>query len=142
MKITWLTFSAPPSIPGLRLFAACEGERMVAGAMAVVHGRCGLYHLGASLPEAAKLGAGTLSLFAMSRGLAASGVTVVNMTGGRSTREDDPLLLFKRSNATGTAPFHIGRRVLDADAYNRLRAAWERVHGAAPDETRLIFWRP
>lgn len=126
----------------VRLFATLDSSRMVAASMAIAHGPSAVYHLGASMPEAARLGAGNLSLFTMSTALAASGVDFLNMTGGRSSRDDDPLLLFKRSNATGTAPFLIGRRVLDAAAYNDLRAAWEHAHHAAPDDTRLIFWRP
>ena len=127
---------------GLRLFGAFRGDRLVAASMAIAHGRAGLYHLGASLPEEARLGAGNLSLFAMSRGLMASGVRSLNMTGGRTPSPDDPLLLFKRSNATGTATFHIGRRVADPAAYNALVAAWHQRHGAAPDAGKIIFWRP
>lgn len=126
----------------LRLFAACAGKTMVAAAMAVAHGPVGLYHLGASLPDYARLGAGNLSLFGMSCGLLASGVRLLNMTGGRTRAQDDPLLLFKRSNATGQAVFHIGRRVVDTAAYNALAAAWQQLHGTPASADRLIFWRP
>lgn len=128
--------------PGaLRLFAACSGERIVAACMSLSFGASGLYHLGASLEEYARSGAGNLCLFAMSRALTDSGVAFLNMTGGRTTQPGDPLLLFKRSNATGTAPFHIGRRVLDAAAYNALAAAWRARHGQPPSPEKLIFWR-
>ena len=126
---------------GLRLFGVYAGPQLVAAAMAVAHGRSGLYHLGASLTEYAKLGAGNLSLYAMSCGLMASGVTFLNMTGGRSARADDPLLLFKRSNANSTAVFHIGKRVLNIAAYNGLSAQWQRQHGHEPDADKIIFWR-
>ena len=126
---------------GLRLFGAFAGEQLVAASMAIAHGTNGLYHLGASLPEHAKLGAGNLSLFSMSCGLLDSGVRFVNMTGGRTLAADDPLLLFKRSNANGTADFRIGKRVLDPAAYNAVAQEWQRRRGAPPDAQKIIFWR-
>lgn len=127
---------------GLRLFGTFTGEKLVAASMAVAHGRSGLYHLGASLTEYAKLGAGNLSLFAMSRGLAEGGVEFLNMTGGRTAAADDPLLLFKRSNANGTATFHIGKRVVDPLAYNRVATQWCELRGEPPDTEKIVFWRP
>lgn len=127
---------------GLRLFGTFEGERMVAASMAVAHGRSGLYHLGASLGEYAKLGAGNLSLFSMSCGLMEAGVAFLNMTGGRTSAADDALLLFKRSNANGTAAFHIGKRIVDPLAYNALAAQWQQLHGSPPDAEKIVFWRP
>lgn len=121
----------------LRLFGVFSGDALVACAMSVSHGACGLYHLGASLPDASRLGAGNLSLYAMSCGLMRAGVTFINMTGGRSTAADDPLLLFKKSNATGTAPFHIGKRIIDRDAYAHAARLWD----GTPDPAKLIFWR-
>jgi lipid II:glycine glycyltransferase (peptidoglycan interpeptide bridge formation enzyme) len=126
----------------LKLYAAIADKQMVAASMAIAHGVCGMYHLGASLPDYARLGAGNLSLFTMSCGLLDSGVRFVNMTGGRTSANDDSLFLFKRSNATGTADFHIGKRVLNVDAYNSLVQEWQRRHGLPPDAQKVIFWRP
>lgn len=127
---------------GLRLFGTFAGDRLVAASMAVAHGRSGLYHLGASLTEYARLGAGNLSLFAMSRGLAEGGVEFLNMTGGRTASVDDPLLLFKRSNANATATFHIGKRVVDPLAYNTMATLWHELQGSPPDAEKIVFWRP
>lgn len=127
---------------GLRLFGTFAGSRMVAASMAVAHGRSGLYHLGASLTEYARLGAGNLSLFAMSCGLMDAGVAFLNMTGGRTAAPDDPLLLFKRSNSNGTATFHIGKRVVDPLAYNALATQWRELRGSPPDAEKVVFWRP
>lgn len=126
---------------GLRLFGVFAGEELVAAAMAVAHGASGLYHLGASLPEYARLGAGNLSLFEMTRGLMKSGVSFINMTGGRTTALDDPLLLFKKSNATGTATFYIGKRIIDDATYRRISSLWQQGHGKAPEPGKIIFWR-
>lgn len=127
---------------GLRLFGVFSGEKLVAAAMAVVNGEAALYHLGASLTDYARLGAGNLSLFHMSRCLMQSGVAFINMTGGRTTAADDPLLLFKKSNATGTATFYIGKRVLNSTAYESVREAWHERNGEAPEAGKIIFWRP
>jgi hypothetical protein len=127
---------------GLRLFGTFSGERLVAASMAVAHGRSGLYHLGASLPDYARLGAGNLSLFEMSCGLMEGGVDFLNMTGGRTAAADDPLLLFKRSNANGTATFHIGKRIVDPLAYNDMATQWRELRGSPPDAEKIVFWRP
>ena len=127
---------------GLRLFGTFAGDKLVAASMAVAHGRSGLYHLGASLTEYARLGAGNLSLFAMSRGLAKVGVEFLNMTGGRTAAADDPLLLFKRSNANSTTTFHIGKRVVDPLAYNAVATQWREQLGSPPDAEKIVFWRP
>lgn len=127
---------------GLRLFGAFAGDRLVAASMAVAHGRSGLYHLGASLADYAKLGAGNLSLFTMSCGLMEGGVNFLNMTGGRTAAADDPLLLFKRSNANGTATFHIGKRIVDPLAYNAMATQWRELRGSPPDAEKIVFWRP
>lgn len=127
---------------GLRLFGTFAGDKLVAASMAVAHGRSGLYHLGASLTEYARLGAGNLSLFAMSRGLAQGGVKFLNMTGGRTAAVNDPLLLFKRSNANGTATFHISKRVVDTLAYNDVVTQWRELRGSPPDAEKIVFWRP
>lgn len=126
---------------GLRLFGTFADDKLVAAAMSVSHGPSGLYHLGASLPEYARLGAGNLSVFSMSCGLMRSGVRFLNMTGGRTQSASDPLLLFKKSNATGTAPFYIGKRIVNAASYQRIRADWQAHTKSAPDEHKIIFWR-
>ncbi|MCW8164699.1 GNAT family N-acetyltransferase [Verminephrobacter aporrectodeae subsp. tuberculatae] len=127
---------------GLRLFGSFAGARLVAAAMAVVDGASGLYHLGASLNECAPPGAGNLSLFALSCGLMESGVEFLNMTGGRTTDPNDALLLFKRSNANGTAIFHIGKRIVDPLAYNAVATQWQQLQGSPPNTGKIVFWRP
>jgi len=126
---------------GLRLFGTFANDTLVAAALGIVNGASGLYHLGASLSNQARLGAGNLALYAMSCGLMASGARFLNMTGGRTDAPDDPLLLFKRSNATTTSTFYIGRRIIDTGAYNELAAQWQSLHGASPDPAKVIFWR-
>lgn len=126
---------------GLRLFGVFSGDSLVAASMAVVHNKSGLYHLGASILEYARMGAGNLSLYEMTRSLMNSGVTFINMTGGRTTANDDPLLLFKKNNSTGTADFYIGKRIINKIAYNEIRIKWSELYGTLPDINKIIFWR-
>ncbi|MGE0754111.1 MAG: GNAT family N-acetyltransferase [Alphaproteobacteria bacterium] len=126
---------------GLRLFGTYKDDVLVAASMSVVHGRSALYHLGASLVEFARQGAGNLSMYEMSKALMQSGVTFINMTGGRTTALDDPLLLFKKSNATGLHPFYIGKRVMDNAAYREVAALWQQKTGTPPNANKIIFWR-
>lgn len=126
---------------GMRLFGTLFDGKLVAGSIGIAHGKSGLYHLGASLVEHAKSGASNLSLYAMSCGLLASGVTFLNMTGGRTVADNDPLFLFKKNNANGLATFHIGKRVIDASAYNNFAETWLHHHGMPPDLEKIIFWR-
>jgi Acetyltransferase (GNAT) domain len=125
----------------MRLFGTFSGGKLVAASIGIAQGQSGLYHLGASLVEHAKLGASNLSLYAMSCAMLASGVTFLNMTGGRTVADNDPLLLFKKNNANGLATFHIGKRVIDAPAYNTLVEAWQHHHRMPPDLEKIIFWR-
>jgi len=109
----------------LRLLGVFANEVLVGAAMAIAHGKSALYHLGASLPDYARLGAGNLSLFTMSVALMKNGVEFINMTGGRTTSPNDSLLSFKKSNATGTATFYIGKRIVNPAAYTSIQEKWE-----------------
>jgi len=126
---------------GLRCFGVFAGEKLVAASMAVVSGKAALYHLGASLTQYAKQGAGNLSLFAMSRSLMQSGAEFINMTGGRTAAENDSLLLFKKSNATALATFYIGKRVINAAAYQQVTEQWQKKTDSIADAEKIIFWR-
>jgi len=125
----------------LRLFGVFAEDKLVAAAMAVTREKSGLYHLGASLSEYATLGAGNLSLVYMSDCLMKSGVEFINMTGGRTTANDDPLLRFKKSNATGTAAFYIGKRIINPEAYQNLVQEWQKHSTTPADTEKIIFWR-
>jgi hypothetical protein len=124
-----------------RLFGVFQGDDMVAASIALVHGQGALYHLGASKREFSNLGANNLGLSAMGEALIRSGVTFLNLGGGRTTAADDPLLRFKKSNAIGAEIYQVGKRVVDAVAYSGLRARWRATTGADPDGGRLVFWR-
>jgi|JI10StandDraft_1071094.scaffolds.fasta_scaffold17403_2 hypothetical protein len=125
----------------LQLFGVFQGDRFVSSAMALVHGQGALYHLGASLQEFSSLGAGNLGMYEMSRSLRIQGVKFLNVGGGRTTDADDPLLRFKKSNATGTAPYYIGKRVVNSDGYREVAKIWQDLYKTTARPEKLIFYR-
>lgn len=134
-----LLLSLPPG--ELQLFGVFQGDRFVSSAMALVHGKGALYHLGASLQEFSSLGAGNLCLYEMSRSLRIQGVKFLNVGGGRTTDADDPLLRFKKSNATGTAPYYIGKRIVNSDGYQDVAKIWQDLYKTTTRPEKLIFYR-
>lgn len=115
--------------------------RMIAAAMALVHGRGALYHLGASEQEYNNLGAGNFVLFEMQKFLLEQGVKFITVGGGRTTAPDDPLFRFKQSNAGSVLNFHIGKRIVDRDRYQDIVRRWEDLYRQKVDSRRLIFYR-
>ena len=131
--------SLPPG--ELRLFGVFQNENLISAAFALVHKQGALYHLGASRSEFSNLGANNLNLFHMSKSLMQQGVKFLNLGGGRTTAEDDPLLRFKKSNGTGVETFHIGKRVPGPDGYRTVAGIWREQFRSEPDPLKLIFYR-
>ena len=124
-----------------RLFGVFHEEKLVAASIALIHQKNALYHLGASLNQYSNMGAGNLLMFEMSVALLRSGVEFLNVGGGRTTADDDPLLRFKKNNAQDLVQYYIGKRVLDPDGYERIRQLWSELNGTAVPAERLIFYR-
>jgi hypothetical protein len=125
----------------LRLFGVFREEALVSAAIALIHAKGALYHLGASRQEFSSLGANNLCLFQMSSALLKQGVEFLNLGGGRTTAADDPLLRFKKSNGTGVEKFHIGKRILDAAGYQGVMDEWKGCFATGIDAAKLIFYR-
>jgi hypothetical protein len=126
---------------GLRLFGVFDKQKLVSAAMAITHGASALYHLGANLRDYMHLGAGNLALFAMQSACMQSDIHFVNLTGGRSTALDDPLLRFKKSNGTHTQPYYIGTRIINQRAYEAVAKQWQAVYNQPADTTKIQFYR-
>ena len=123
------------------LFGVFKDETLVSTAIALIYGECALYHLGASLQEYVREGAGNLALFHMSCRLQDLGVRFLNLGGGRTTASDDPLLGFKKRNATGLADFFIGKRIHEEKAYRELQDTWNNEEKNDVDFSKIIFYR-
>ncbi len=125
----------------LRLFGVFDGNKMVASAISLSHKESALYHLGASLKEYSNKGAGNLVLYHMSKTLQKDGIKFITVGGGRTTAEDDPLLRFKKSNATKLETFHIGKRIVDYKGYKEVVQIWEELYNKKIENQNLIFYR-
>ena len=125
----------------LRLFGAFYESKLVAASMSLQYQDNALYHLGASESLYNKLGAGNLVMFEMSKALMRDGIKFVNVTGGRTTSEDDPLLRFKKSNATDVCDFYIGQRIVHQKKYDDIKQEWQNHSGQKIDSEKLIFYR-
>lgn len=125
----------------LRLFGVFHDERLISTAMAIIHQTNALYHLGASLNEYSYTGAGNLVLYKMSVELIKSGVRFLNVGGGRTQSEDDPLLRFKKNNALDVADYYIGKRIIDSQAYAEVKSLWTEHYPEDISVSKLIFWR-
>lgn len=92
----------------------------VASALVMRHGELSHYHLAGSAAEAGRLGANNLLVWSILRWSAENGCRRVHLGGGISARDDDRLLVFKRSFGGTRAPFWTASLVLNDDAYELL----------------------
>lgn len=108
------------------LNAVYKDEEMVGAAIGLLNSDYVFYHLGASFKEASRLGAGNLLLFELADHCIKKGVKFFNVGGGRTTKDDDALFRFKKSNGTDVTNFYIGKRILDKDSYDELKVEWQK----------------
>jgi hypothetical protein len=125
----------------LTLHGCFVEEKLVSAAMAIVYGKNALYHLGASLSEYSKSGAGNLTMYEMSRHLSENGVEFLNLGGGRTPSDDDSLFLFKKNNAMDIETFYIAKRIVNFDAYGEVLNKWQAVNNRKVESPNLIFYR-
>jgi lipid II:glycine glycyltransferase (peptidoglycan interpeptide bridge formation enzyme) len=102
--------------------------KAVGAAVFLYSGPYGHYYLASANPAGRALGAGNLLLHEGINRCRESGVRRVHLGGGLTGAADDPLLAFKKSFSPATVPYHIGRRIHDAESYRRLVQGWEKRH--------------
>ncbi len=134
-----LLLSLPKNEIGL--YAVYKDEEMIASAISLRHKEYAFYHLGAIDKNPAYQGLGNLVLFEMACDLASQGVKILNVGGGRTTSEDDPLFKFKKSNGTYVEQFYIGKRVIDNSAYQEVIKKWEAMNDEKVSSVQLQFYR-
>ncbi len=113
----------------LAIFAVFKDETPVAAALFLVGDRTVHYHLGGSLPEYRVLAPNTLLFHIVAEWAMAQGAHHLFLGGGRTNRDDDDLLRFKRRFTRNTVPFFFGKRIWQPDLYARLSAMWSRQTG-------------
>ena len=124
-----------------RLFCVYKEDEMISAAISICYKKNSVYHLGASDEKYNEMGAGNLCIYQMSKSLSEDGIDFLNMTGGRSTSNSDPLLRFKKNNSTNLIDFQIGKRILNKKIYKEIEKEWESVHGISKNGNKIIFWR-
>ncbi len=130
----------------LAIFAVFKDELPVAAALFLAGERTVHYHLGGSLPEYRVLAPNNLLFHTVAEWAMARGAHHLLLGGGRTNRDDDELLRFKRRFTKTTVPFFFGKRIWQPDRYAQLSAAWSRQTGTAPPPVlqhyRLDLRRP
>lgn len=106
------------------LSAVFKDSQMVSAAIGLKNDDYVFYHLGASLKEASRLGAGNLVLFELSMYCLKKKLRFFNVGGGRTSSLDDPLFRFKKNNGTGVTDFYIGKRIIDNKIYENIKEQW------------------
>lgn len=118
--------------PEPAVFAVFLGDLVVAAAIFLTGGDTVHYHLGGSLNDHRALAPNNLLFHTVAEWAAARGARHLFLGGGRSNREDDDLLRFKRRFTRETRPFHLGKRIWDQGAYDRLSDIWYQRSGRPP----------
>ncbi|MBI3269704.1 MAG: GNAT family N-acetyltransferase [Planctomycetes bacterium] len=113
----------------LRLFVARADDKAAAAALVLAHGPGLHYHLAAGDPGQRALAPNNLLLHAIATWGVARGLRWLHLGGGRTPDPGDSLFKFKAGVSRGRAPFHLGFRIHDDAAYERLCSVWMRRKG-------------
>ena len=97
----------------------------------------GYYHLGCS--NRSIQGASDLVLKEGIKDLVYQGVKKINLTGGRTTLKDDPLLKFKKRMGNNIKNFYIAKRSINKKVYIQLVNKYLEIH-ANNDAKKFIPW--
>lgn len=125
----------------IQLIGIFKNKEMIAAAIVIIYQQSAIYHLGASMAEYSSLGSGNLCLFFLSQNLIDSGVKFINLGGGRTIADDDPLFKFKKNNSTDIEDYFIGKRIVDQEAYQAVKQKWLEINAQNDDVNKLIFYR-
>lgn len=128
-------FDALAALPCARLLV-CEraGQWLSAGVYLQEEGGAVMeYHLGASSPEGKALGTACLLQDEAARLGASLGAAWLYLGGGTDTREDNPLLFYKRGFSRHTLPYCVGEAIHDDNRYWSVAArhGFDRQHPPA-----------
>jgi hypothetical protein len=116
----------------LAVFAVFKEDIPVAAALFLVGERVIHYHLGGSLSDYRVMAPNNLLFHSVASWGMARGAHFLFLGGGRSNRDDDELLRFKRHFSKNTVPFFFGKRIWRPDLYARLSESWRRQAGTFP----------
>lgn len=108
-------------------FGALQRNRLVSGALALVHGTTCYYFLAARVREReARRGAGNAVVHEVARAAVGAGASHVGLGGGRTASGTDSLFAFKSSFGGDVLPFRVGLFAHDRVELDALTQAAER----------------
>ena len=125
----------------LRLFGIFQNNELVGGVIVIIYKNYALYHLGALKKGLNNLGGSNFYLFELWKILYEEGIEIFNLGGGRTTDLDDPLLKFKLRNSNSVEKFQIGTRLINEDAYKKVKDTFISKTGDLTPPTKLQFYR-
>jgi hypothetical protein len=113
--------------PRFVLFGAVQQERLVSGAVALVHGGTWYYFLAAGVREPqVRRGAANAVVHEIAKAAALDGASRIALGGGRTAAADDWLFRFKSSFGGDVLPFTVGFLTHDRNELTSLVQAAER----------------
>jgi len=108
----------------IREFQVLHNGELFSSAMVIGYGERLHYHLAATPRSTRNAYPGNLLLHRAALWGLEQGYRIFHLGGGRTSDPADDLLSFKRQFSKRRAEFHIGKRVLDQCAFDRLCGAW------------------
>lgn len=126
-----------------RLFVAEKNHTWIAAAVFLKGAKWIHYHLSASDPDKRLPGSTNLILYTCAKLARNEGLELLHLGGGRpGGSENDPLLKFKKSMATDSHDFYIGKRIHNKEVYAYLRDLWEKQYPSLVPlyENRLLCY--
>ena len=128
---------------GFLLGAMSNDGRLVAGSVFLVAAELLHYHLAASDPAERLPGISNLLLLKAALVGKERGLNRLHLGGGVTQAPQDSLLRFKRTMATDSHSFFVGRRIHLPAAYEEMRAVWEAEYPALSSSygERILFYR-
>lgn len=125
----------------LKLFGVFLKSKMIAAALFLLKRPWMHYHLGGSDEEHLSKAPNNLLFHTAAEWGRSMGYSLFHLGGGNTNAPDDPLLRFKSSFSKKRLPFHIGKRVHNQSAYERLCHDWLNRHGLTERPKYFLLYR-
>ena len=106
------------------------GEKLISGAIILLHQPFAHYHLGGSDEEYRPLCPNALLFIEAALHLKAKGYERFHLGGGSDARDDNSLLFFKQRLSTDLLEYYTGAFVIDREKYDELCRRWDECASA------------
>jgi Acetyltransferase (GNAT) domain len=126
---------------GVRLFAVRDGSATIAAAMFLVGGRGIHFHLGGSSSAHRHAAPNNLLFHQVASWGRERGLDWLHLGGGAEGTSEDSLLRFKSTISPLRVPVHIGKRVHDREAFEKLSSQWLRASGLSDRPEYFLLYR-